>query len=660
MKILLVEDNQLTAELLATALSSQHYAVDVVGDGEEAWRIIDSYVYDLILLDIMLPKRDGISLCRLLRSQGIQTPVILLTAQDDATNKVMGLDAGADDYITKPFDLQEVLARIRALLRRGALALPPHLKWNLLSLDPSTCEVTWSGKPLHLTPKEYALLELFMRNNNRIFSCSALIDHLWSFEEPPSEDTVRSHLKGLRMKLRNVGIEEDPIETVYGMGYRLKPSHEETRSYGDGKKKYQDKQQTAARLGKIIERGKHKIIDRLAVIESAVLQLRKNKLSKKLRGKAEQEAHKLVESLGMFGNNEGSSLARQIEQLFQGKQPILEEEVLSIVQLLAALRQEVKHINTGETQELLSIESTSERGIQSRAPKEAKVMVVDEDKSSLAAVKELLVPWGMEVLTLDNPLLFWDVLVLEQPELLVINIEFAEISGLELCQIIRDRPRWSGLPIIVLGTNTDTDTRYQVFANGADDYVSKPIVGPELVTRILNRLERTRLLRSLAEIDTLTGLANRHKSTQQLNSLLSNSISNNQHFCLAVLSLDYLKTINQRYGHAAGDKVLSQLAELLQQNFSESDVIGRWGGKEFVIAVYGATKTQGVQLLVQVLDNLRKMQFTATDDRKFQATFSAGVVQYPQNGVELQTLYQAAEVVLDKAKKSGRNCVLSG
>lgn len=185
MKILLVEDDPLVASLLAKALSEQLYTVDVATDGQLGWDLVESSSYDAILLDVILPKLDGISFCRKMRSLGNLTPVILLTACEASTNKVIGLDAGADDYVVKPFDFQELLARIRALLRRGGSALPPLLEWKKLRLDPSTCEVTWDGKILHLTPKEYGLLEVFLRNHHRIFSCGALIEQLWSFEEPP-------------------------------------------------------------------------------------------------------------------------------------------------------------------------------------------------------------------------------------------------------------------------------------------------------------------------------------------------------------------------------------------------------------------------------------------------------------------------------------------
>ncbi|WP_017297254.1 response regulator transcription factor [Nodosilinea nodulosa] len=231
MKILLVEDDERIAFPLAEALGDQNYAVDVAEDGELGWDYLDTYTYSLVLLDVMLPRLSGIQLCQRMRQRGLQTPVLMLTARDTSTDKVLGLDAGADDYVVKPFDLQELLARIRALLRRGTVALTPVLVWSALELDPNTCQVTCEGQdpapggdrlPLPLTPKEYQILELLMRNPQRTFSRDDILNHLWATEETPGADTVKVHIRGLRQKLTAAGLAPDAVETVYGLGYRLK------------------------------------------------------------------------------------------------------------------------------------------------------------------------------------------------------------------------------------------------------------------------------------------------------------------------------------------------------------------------------------------------------------------------------------------------------
>ncbi|GAP95786.1 response regulator transcription factor [Leptolyngbya sp. NIES-2104] len=224
MRVLVVEDDLHLAEVLTEALSDRAYSVDVVKDGESAWNWISSVSYDLIVLDVTLPKLDGISLCRRLRTAPNHgtTPVLMLTARDTIADKILGLDAGADDYMVKPFDLEELMARVRALLRRGTLNTPSTITCGELQIDPETHDVTYSGELMQLTPKEYALLELLAASGRRILSRSSIIDRIWSLQDPPTEETVKSHIKGLRQKLRNAGAPEDFIETVHGVGYRLK------------------------------------------------------------------------------------------------------------------------------------------------------------------------------------------------------------------------------------------------------------------------------------------------------------------------------------------------------------------------------------------------------------------------------------------------------
>jgi DNA-binding response OmpR family regulator len=221
MRILLVEDDLRLAETLAEALTDQRYVVDIVTDGEAGWQQVKLLDYDLLLLDLMLPELDGIGLCHRLRSHGYKLPILMLTACDTIDDEINGLDVGADDYVVKPVDLQKLLARIRALLRRGS-STSPILTWGELRLDPSTYEVSYGANPIHLTPKEYSLLELLLRNGRRVLSRSVMLEHVWSLESPPDEHTVKVHIRAIRQKLKAAGVEEDSIETVRGIGYRLK------------------------------------------------------------------------------------------------------------------------------------------------------------------------------------------------------------------------------------------------------------------------------------------------------------------------------------------------------------------------------------------------------------------------------------------------------
>ncbi|MBA2749910.1 MAG: response regulator transcription factor [Tatlockia sp.] len=221
MRILIIEDDDRIAKPLAEDLKHQHHVVEIARDGMEGWQYAQADNYDLILLDLMLPKLDGITLCQRLRSAKCQTPILMLTARDTTNDKIIGLDAGADDYLVKPFELEELAARIRALSRRSLETYQPTLVYGDLHLDPGKHKITYRDIVLSLTPKEYMLLEYFLRNPTQVLTRSALMDKLWEFDNSSGEETIKTHITNLRKKLRVAGSLTEIIETVYGIGYRL-------------------------------------------------------------------------------------------------------------------------------------------------------------------------------------------------------------------------------------------------------------------------------------------------------------------------------------------------------------------------------------------------------------------------------------------------------
>jgi DNA-binding response OmpR family regulator len=221
MKILVVEDDALVAQTLQRLFTRYSYAVDIAGDAEVALQMLQTFSYHLIVLDVVLPKLDGISLCHKLRVQGIQSPILLLTGQGETRQKAIALDAGADDYVVKPFDIEELMARIQALLRRGDSVSQPILNWGHLSIDPSKRDITYGGQTLSLRPKVYAILELLLRNPQKAFSAKAILDHSWASVESPGEEVVRVHIKELRQQLQKVGAPKAFIKTIHRVGYQL-------------------------------------------------------------------------------------------------------------------------------------------------------------------------------------------------------------------------------------------------------------------------------------------------------------------------------------------------------------------------------------------------------------------------------------------------------
>ncbi len=221
MRILLVEDNRRFSAALAESLQEEGYAVDSAYDGPEGVGMGSSSAYDLVVLDIMLPGKNGFEVCRALRSRKVTTPILMLTARLDVEDRVRGLDMGADDYLPKPFELAELLARIRALLRRGAAGAAGELRVADLALDPARHEVRRGEKFLDLTPREFGLLEYLMRHIGQTATRKLVEEHLWSQEDIVVSNVVDVYIRRLRAKLDD-GFEVKLLETVRGIGYRLR------------------------------------------------------------------------------------------------------------------------------------------------------------------------------------------------------------------------------------------------------------------------------------------------------------------------------------------------------------------------------------------------------------------------------------------------------
>jgi len=290
---------------------------------------------------------------------------------------------------------------------------------------------------------------------------------------------------------------------------------------------------------------------------------------------------------------------------------------------------------------------------------QAKILIVDDDPQMLEMLRTLLEPWGFKLTLLDNPQHFWVALSQSNPDLLILDVEMPQFSGIDLCQVVRNDSQWSELPVLFLSAHRDAETVNRVYTAGADDYMSKPILGPELIARVLNRLERTHSLRKLAETDILTGVANRRKSVQEFTRLLHLAKRQDQPLCFVILDLDHFKQINDQYGHDAGDQVLNRFGTLLKQNFRSEDVIARWGGEEFVVGLYDVTRNQSQLRVTELQQIMHQQEFTSASGQKFRVTFSGGIAEYPENGKELQALYRSADAALSQAKAEGRNRVLT-
>jgi len=620
-KILLVEDDTLLSATLAKVLEANHYTIDRASDGQAGLDLATAVENDLILLDVQVPKLDGISLCRQLRSQGYRKSILMLTGNYSDADVVALFDAGADDYISKPCTPEVLLARIRTLLRRSVALSSAGaakdssltLSWGNLCLDIDSGRVTFGEQLISLTATEYNLLELFLRNPDRIFSRSAILDRLWGFDDAPTDRAINTHIKDIRKKLKAGGLTEEIIETVYGMGYRLKPFSQSTpsdsnNSGSDDTPKHKFPRGERSGIDKVLERFRGVFHQQLAVIEQAKTALLAESLEVELQQAARQEAHKLAGSMASFGYPKGSQLARSAEHLLMKDPPFTAVEITRLSEVVTALQQElakppvtlitssvptilchqvlVVNGNAALTEPLkaeseawglrikiapnltvarsrlalsspdvmlidLSFPGTEEDGLAllreltELTPQlpvivfagrdtltdrlavsrlgakqflhkpatteeifraisrvlaktqslQAKVLIVDDDAAVLAHLSALLKPWGLEVITLTEPQRFWEMLVTTSPSLVILDLEMPQVSGLELCRVVRQDIQWGDLPILVVTAHTDAESLQQAFTVGADDFITKPVLGPELVTRVLSRIERTRLRR---------------------------------------------------------------------------------------------------------------------------------------------------------------------
>ncbi len=820
MKILLVEDDEILVASLAADLTAQNYVVEAVNDGNTGLSYAQATEYDLIVLDVDLPGMDGITLCQRLRQDHYEGPILLLTAKGDSDYKVQGLDAGADDYVVKPCPTDELTARIRALLRRPREITSSVLQWGALQLDPSTCQVFFAEANISLSPKEYGILELFLRNPQRVFSSTVLLERLWGFDEMPGEETIRSHIKRLRRKLKNAGADE-VIENIYGMGYRLMPAPlASTMAPTSAIEKTPDSTLTptepkpspaaraesaaaatadvtaaqAARTAAIaaLSQFSDVITDRLAILEAAATALQAGSLSDELQHSTRQAAHKLAGSLGMFGLAEGSHLSQKIETCFQETPPTVDAEQLSdwvnqlrhdieatlsttsnttpdetspcsneapcrgetstgddgtsggdgkclekppaiippgaplpllfvvttnpdlLRELQTSAQQTLRILQASSLSQaqdqlaqdhpstiLLDLETASEthetlmflahvtqtrpnasililmredtfesrleiasycsctflprsapvtqivdsvvESYQDLAAHTFHVLVVDDDPVILQTLAKQLPPWGLRVTTLADPRQLWNQLPQLKPDLLMLDVEMPHVNGIQLCQVIRSDRTWGNLPILFLTARRDAKTVQQIFQAGADDYIAKPFAEPELVTRILNRLERQRLARRLAVIDPVTGLITEQQALRDMSRDLAIAQRYRQPYCLAVIAVnDQSRSTISPQPHLEED-VVCEIANIFSQKLRREDLVTQSDPNTFLLGLYGIHKQHAAERLRRLTQEIRADILQSFPEKNTVLSFQIGVATAPEEEESITPLRCLAE-----------------
>jgi len=524
-------------------------------------------------------------------------------------------------------------------------------------------------------------------------------------------------------------------------------------------------------MSAIWERSRDTIMGRVVVLEAAVLALLAGNLTAESRRQAEREAHKLAGTVGTFGFDEASKLAREAEELLSGTGTIAPSDTVRLSNLAVQMRRQLERSPEEVAQaaaepeqseagtrrhRLVIVDQNSEfrdrvatearglgvdvigvpsandargllggtsalvldlsvpdagmaflqelhashpqlpvvvisngdqfqdrvdaaryggRGFLQKPVRPAQIfdvlrdalvisrdelptiVAVDDDATVLNLIGSLLEPIGANVVKCGDPLRALSFLVEYAPDLVMLDVDMPGLNGIELCRVLRNDPRWAAVPILFLTARADTANVTQMFEAGADDFVSKPVTGPELVARVRNRLERTRMLRLAAEVDSLTGVATRRRGIEVLERFFRLAQRQRQPISIACIDLDHFKQVNDQFGHLIGDMVLRRVAGLLAGFFRGEDIVARWGGEEFVIGMYAMPADAAVRRLQTALAKLHSEVFEAGNST-LHVTFSAGVGEFPVDGDEWTTLYRVADNALSAAKAGGRNQVL--
>lgn len=548
MKILLVEDDDVFVKVLTRTLKAHHYIIDTVKDGDMGWTYGSTFEYDLMVMDIVLPKLDGISLCKRFRAEGYTTPILLLTSQDSSTARVQGLDAGADDYVVKPFDQAELVARIRALVRRGSTNPFPLLTWGDLMLNPSTCEVSYREQHLALTTKEYELLELLMRDSQHVFSTDELLDHLWSSEKFPSEATVRSHIRRVRQKLVAIGAPHDFIATLHGRGYYLKAAQSEastgsalpmsrspqqaasgatdSESYlerfnagatllTEDPRSPEAQQQYLAFLNNIWITTKPDSLNQVKSLFQAIDALQEGTLTPQHQIQAQQLAHKLAGTLSIFGWHKAVHLSRQLEHWLGSQDPLSPNQAPLMSHLVLALQQAI--------QETAQIE-------QSQVPNSHSplLLLVSADGAFSQSLQAIATSRGIQVETVSPLALDTGLTAVEaaerwgHPDVIVLHLSVEQPVSEQLpatpsadsttahlptpMHILNQQlqlctQRYPGLPIVIMGTQIELRDRLEVARRGGKILLDSLTPPEQVIATAVNLLKGSKLSTKVMVVD---------------------------------------------------------------------------------------------------------------------------------------------------------------
>ena len=419
----------------------------------------------------------------------------------------------------------------------------------------------------------------------------------------------------------------------------------------------------AAAVADAWARARPSTLAKIDVLDDAAMALLDDSLQPDLKKSAQAESQALADLAAKFGFPRGSGIAREIAEKFSSDS-ITRMDGVAISEQLLALRTSLK----GPPQLPAEAQSSHDGAVRSSpsgagetpddsAVEGAKILVVDDDAQISRALTTMLERRKMSVTAINDPFQFWSALDEAKPSLILLDLEMPRISGTELCRVVRNDRRWSEIPVLFLTGHTDPDSVRRVFAAGADDYVGKPFVPAELMMRIESRLTGVRARRGPVDTDPVTGLPTGARTSELIERFLRLARRKSDPYSIAVLEVDGFKGLAESYGRSISDRVLRAIGELLPKSFRGEDVVGWWGGAEFLIGMYGSSKEHAAIKLTQICDKVAEQSFLADDGRAVKVQCSGGVSQYQTDGDTISGLRQKAAEVLQQVRAVGVNRV---
>ena len=408
------------------------------------------------------------------------------------------------------------------------------------------------------------------------------------------------------------------------------------------------------------DRARASTFKKIDALDDAAIALLDNSISPELKAAAGRDAQSLAVLTAPFGFARASGIAREIADRFSNDS-LTAVDGVAISEQLLALRDAVQ----GVPQPPAAAPSSDERALSLSAStpsaedslEGSKILLVDDDAQITRALTTLLKRRGITVTAINDPLRFWSVLEETKPNLIMLDFEMPKLSGAELCRVVRNDLRWSELPVVFLTGHTDQDSVHRVFAAGADDYVGKPFVPAELMMRLESRLIGVKARRAPADTDPVTGLATASRTTEVIDRFLRLARRKSDPYSIGALEIDALASLIETYGRSIGDRVLRSIGELLPKSFRGEDVVGWWGGAEFMIGMYGSSKENAAIKLTQICNKIAEQSFLADDGRGVRVVCTGGVAQYQVDGDSVSALRQKASEVLQQVREIGVNRV---